>query len=110
MMLSPAYEVQAAKTIAEGWQFAASKHFDLIVLDSLFEDGRGVDLCRRIRAFDPRTPVIFFSALAQASDREQGLAAGAQVYLVKPNDLENLVGTAEHLLHAAQVCMSAASC
>jgi CheY-like chemotaxis protein len=43
-------------------------------------------------------PVIFYSGDAYEKDQQQGLAAGAQAYLVKPNDLENIAGVIGTLL------------
>lgn len=59
----------------------------------------GVDLCRHIRATDSKTPIVFYTATSQQSDRSAAMAAGASAYLVKPNDLENIVPTIENLLN-----------
>jgi DNA-binding response OmpR family regulator len=40
------YQVHAAQTMAEGWQLAQSRAFDLCLLDSRLPDGRGYELCR----------------------------------------------------------------
>jgi DNA-binding response OmpR family regulator len=56
-------------------------------------DMSGVEMCRRIRAYDRRTPIIFYSASAYPKDREAGLAAGADDYLVKPEGLDRIVET-----------------
>ncbi len=41
--------------------FAGNQAFDLFIFDRLFTSGTGIDLCRRIREFDPLTPIVFFS-------------------------------------------------
>ena len=87
------YEVCTATTIAEGLSLIRLEQFDLYVLDSKFADGNGLDLCRRIRAFDPYTPIIFFSSAAFESDIEAGLAAGAQHYLIKPTGIYDIQQT-----------------
>jgi DNA-binding response OmpR family regulator len=92
------YEVRTASGVAEGLRSAEGGGFDLYILDNWFADGTGLDLCRRIREFDGATPILFFSGLAQESDRRSGLDAGAQGYLVKPNDLEKLVETVTQLI------------
>ncbi len=84
------FKVSFAQTMAEGWRLAQSKSFDLCLLDSRLPDGSSYDLCRQIRAFAPDLPVVFYSSDAHETDREQGLAAGAQAYLVKPNDLNRI--------------------
>jgi DNA-binding response OmpR family regulator len=78
------YRMTTANSITEGLRVVKQERFDLIILDSRFADGSGLDLCRQIRLFDPLTPIIFYSSLAYASDIAAGLAAGAQEYLTKP--------------------------
>ncbi|WP_439154404.1 response regulator transcription factor [Yoonia sp.] len=64
--------------------------FDLILLDLMLPDGRGVPFLSRLRASGDVTPVIILTALDQVSDRIAGLNAGADDYLVKPFDLAEL--------------------
>lgn len=77
---------------------AQSNHFDLCLLDSQLPDGSGYDLCRRIRALAPDLPVVFYSGHAYETDRQQGLAAGAQEYLIKPNDLDRIEEVIDKLI------------
>lgn len=64
--------------------------YDLILLDLMLPDGRGVGFLRTVRARGDVTPVIILTALDQVSDRIEGLNAGADDYLVKPFDLAEL--------------------
>jgi two-component system OmpR family response regulator len=64
--------------------------FDLVLLDLMLPDGRGVTFLKGLRARGDVTPVIILSALDQLSDRLEGLNAGADDYLVKPFDLAEL--------------------
>lgn len=64
--------------------------FDLVLLDLMLPDGRGVPMLRDWRAGGNVTPVIILTALDQISDRIAGLDAGADDYLVKPFDLAEL--------------------
>lgn len=68
----------------------ASAAYDLVLLDLMLPDGRGVPFLRRLRARGVATPVIILTALDQVSDRIEGLNAGADDYLVKPFDLAEL--------------------
>ena len=68
----------------------ATAHFDLILLDLMLPDGRGLPFLRSLRARGSQTPVIIMTALDQVSDRIEGLNAGADDYLVKPFDLAEL--------------------
>ncbi len=63
---------------------------DLVLLDLMLPDGRGITFLKRLRARGDATPVIILTALDQISDRIEGLNAGADDYLVKPFDLAEL--------------------
>ena len=64
--------------------------FDLILLDLMLPDGPGIPYLKSLRAGGDRTPVIILTALDQVSERIAGLNAGADDYLVKPFDLDEL--------------------
>jgi two-component system OmpR family response regulator len=64
--------------------------YDLVLLDLMLPDGRGIPFLRALRARGDVTPVIILTALDQLSDRIEGLNAGADDYLVKPFDLAEL--------------------
>ncbi|MBN2739976.1 MAG: response regulator transcription factor [Rhodobacteraceae bacterium] len=64
--------------------------FDLILLDLMLPDGRGIEFLKGLRARGDVTPAIILTALDQVSDRIDGLNAGADDYLVKPFDLAEL--------------------
>ena len=93
------YEVSTARTIEQAWEKARSGQFDLYVLDGRFEDGSGIQLCRQLRAFDPITPIMFFTGEAGRCFISEARDAGAQICLVKPYDFESLLPTTEHLLN-----------
>ena len=88
------YDVTTSESIEDAVELASESKYDLYLLDSWLPDGSGLDLCRRIREFDTRTPILFYSAAAFEVDRELALRCGAQGYLVKPtlnSDLCDLV-------------------
>ena len=68
----------------------AGAAYDLMLLDLMLPDGRGIAFLRSLRANGDVTPVIVLTALDQISDRIEGLNAGADDYLVKPFDLDEL--------------------
>ncbi|MDF2810236.1 MAG: two component transcriptional regulator, winged helix family [Microvirga sp.] len=68
----------------------AGAAYDLVLLDLMLPDGRGIVFLRALRAAGNVTPVIILTALDQVSDRIEGLTAGADDYLVKPFDLDEL--------------------
>ncbi|HQU69024.1 MAG TPA: response regulator transcription factor [Albidovulum sp.] len=68
----------------------AGAAYDLVLLDLMLPDGRGIVFLRSLRTRGDVTPVIILTALDQISDRIEGLNAGADDYLVKPFDLAEL--------------------
>lgn len=68
----------------------AAAHHDLVLLDLMLPDGLGIPFLKSLRAAGQATPVIILTALDQVSDRIAGLKAGADDYLVKPFDLDEL--------------------
>jgi len=95
---SSGYEVVAVNSISDGLRMAKSEAFDAYVLSSMFTDGTGPELCREIRSFDSGTPIIFYSALTRDRDLEEAMRAGAQAYLIKPDDLERIEPTIKRLI------------
>jgi two-component system OmpR family response regulator len=67
-----------------------SAAYDLLLLDLMLPDGRGIGFLRDLRKKGDVTPVIILTALDQISDRIEGLNAGADDYMVKPFDLSEL--------------------
>lgn len=92
------YSVTAISNAEEALSAMENQMFDLYILDYALPKMSGVELCRKIRHKDKQTPIMFFTAMARDADRESGLAAGANEYLVKPDDLENLTETVKRLL------------
>jgi len=91
------YKLICARNFEEGLRLSRGSDFDLYILDNWLPDGTGVELCRRIREFDQRTPILIYSAAAHERDIQEGLSAGAQVYLVKPVSFEELEEAVEKL-------------
>lgn len=96
------FEVTAVNSSSEAVNLITEKAFDLYILDYRLPEMSGIELCRIIREIDTETPVIFFSAMAFEKDRKAALEAGANAYLVKPNDVERFTETVENLLKSAQ--------
>jgi DNA-binding response OmpR family regulator len=92
-----------AKTVGTAVQALSSmqtERFDLYVIDAWLPKIDGFELCRRMRAIDRHTPILFFSGAAHTADRKKGLAAGANAYVVKP-EIHSLIDTiAQFVGHA----------
>ncbi len=86
------YQVATAESMADGLRLAKIDPFDLYILDTRFPDGRGTELCTKIREFDRSTPIIFYSSETPKQLRSD-LKYGAQEYVMKPefDDLEKAI-------------------
>lgn len=94
MMLEQAgFQVTAVENGADCIKAAESgQRFDLYLLNHTFPDVSGVSLCKLLRQLTPQTPILFYSSRAMPQEKEAAIEAGAQDYLVKPNDLFNVAG------------------
>jgi two-component system, OmpR family, response regulator len=89
-VLADGHSVDWATRIGDARDLARVAPYELVLLDMLLPDGRGLDFLRGLRAAGDVTPVIVLTALDRISDRIDGLNAGADDYLVKPFDLDEL--------------------
>ena len=111
--------IDAVATCADARAALETTTFDAIVLDLMLPDGSGLDVLAAMRRGGDATPVILLTALDETPDRIRGLDAGADDYLGKPFDLDELAarlraiarrreGRAEALLRAAGVVLDPA--
>lgn len=82
-------------TLKAAEQSLAEKAFDLVVLDWMLPDGDGLDLCQRLRSQSPPLPVLMLTARGEVHERVQGLRAGADDYVTKPFDVDELLARIE---------------
>ncbi|MBC7270369.1 MAG: response regulator transcription factor [Streptomyces sp.] len=92
------YDVTA---VADGVEALASAHRtppDVLVLDVMMPGIDGLQVCRVLRAEGDRTPILMLTALVETQDRIAGLDAGADDYVVKPFDVEEVFARLRALL------------
>ena len=82
--------VDAVATCADALAAIAVGAYDAIILDLMLPDGSGLDLLADIRQAGNRTPVLMLTALDETQDRIRGLDVGADDYIGKPFDLDEL--------------------
>jgi DNA-binding response OmpR family regulator len=97
------YAAEVASTAREAAELLLdASRFDAIVLDVMLPDFDGFALCARLRQSGNFTPVIMLTARAAAEDRVRGLEAGADDYLLKPFDLNELLARVRSQLRRRQ--------
>lgn len=72
--------------------------YDLVILDVMLPGMNGFDICQAIRLEDKQTPILFLTAKNSSQDRIKGLRVGADDYLAKPFNLEELMLRLENLI------------
>lgn len=92
------YAVDVAVNGEEALTKARDRQFDFAVLDIMLPGIDGVEVCRRLRTADRELPILLLTAKTHVSDRVAGLDAGADDYLVKPFDFEELLARVRALL------------
>lgn len=95
------FKVVGAQTADEGLNLARANSFALILLDIGLPDKDGIELCREIRAFDQKTPILFYTAFADLLNETEAQDAGAQGCLRKPEDTARLGEVARRLIEGS---------
>lgn len=86
MLLKLAFiESKAVGTATQALALIQAEHFDLYLIDAWLPEVDGFELCRRLRAFDAKVPILFFSGAAFEADKRKAFEAGADDYVIKPN-------------------------
>jgi two-component system response regulator MprA len=92
------YEVQVAADGEQAIELVVRAVPDAVVLDVGLPGIDGLEVCRRLRRLGNRVPILMLTAREKVSDRIDGLDAGADDYLVKPFDVEELKARVRALL------------
>ncbi|MFL6071680.1 MAG: response regulator transcription factor [Actinomycetes bacterium] len=85
------YAVDLASDASEGLWRVSETNYDLVVLDVMLPDSDGFKVCASIRASGFMNPVLMLTARDDINDRVRGLDSGADDYLTKPFDFEELL-------------------
>ena len=92
------YAIDIATAGEMAWEFISLFTYDLVVLDRMLPDTDGIALCQRLRAKGHNMPVLMLTARGDSNDVVDGLNAGADDYVAKPFDFEQLVARIHALL------------
>src|SRR5262245_33040951 len=101
------HAVDTYHTGYEGEEAAALNPYDVVVLDLMLPDRDGLDVCRALRRRGVKTPILILSAISATSDKVTGLNAGADDYLAKPFEFEELIARVRALLRRGQATEAA---
>jgi two-component system phosphate regulon response regulator PhoB len=96
------YKVVPAENYDNALLLAQANLFDLYLIDNWVSGRSGIDLCKKLRELNPWTPILFYSGAAYERDKQQAFAAGAQGYLVKPVDNDELIEEISRIISAAK--------
>jgi two-component system nitrogen regulation response regulator GlnG len=94
----PAVTVLTAETAAEGLEVARQRHPDVIVLDVHLPDMSGLEMLRRLRELDARSPIVFITGKSTTDTAIEAMKLGAYEYLLKPVELSTLRQVVEKAL------------
>lgn len=95
------FRVSVTDDPTEVMRLLTTDRFDALLLDNWMPEVTGIELCRRIRSVDTTTPIFFCSGAVTDSDKQAALSAGAQGYLAKPFDPDELTDTLRAALTVA---------
>lgn len=96
------YAADVSHTGFDGEDMAVTEHYDLILLDLMLPDRDGVDVCRNLRRRCVDTPIVMLTALSGTDDKVSGLDAGADDYITKPFEFEELLARMRALLRRGE--------
>ena len=83
-------DISVAEDGHQALEMIDREFFDLFLLDYCLPDTTAIQLCEKIRSIYPDAPIAIYSALDRPVDKERAMAAGANSYLVKPEQLSDI--------------------
>ncbi|MDR2037153.1 MAG: response regulator transcription factor [Bacteroidales bacterium] len=98
-LIEDGFIIHAADNGLDAYRLFLETRPDIVILDVDMPGINGIQLCMQIRKMDAQTPIIFTSGLSNTSDVRTGFDAGANDYLKKPYDIDELVIRIKHLLN-----------
>ena len=96
------YAVDIANTGEDGEHMAATEPYDVVILDIMLPTQDGIQVCMNLRRRKITTPVLMLTALSTTGDKVKGLDAGADDYLTKPFEFDELLARVRALLRRGE--------
>ena len=94
------YRVKTCSKVEDCLEEIENNEFSAIVMDYRMAGENTLPICREIKETNPHLPFVYFTGDVTEISRQAGLAAGADAYLIKPDDLERVVPTVSQLITA----------
>ena len=99
---SEGYFVSTAEDGLKGLELAGTEPFDVVILDLMLPGLSGKEVCHRLRAEGVQVPILMLTALDALGEKVDGLRSGADDYLTKPFDFEELLARIEALVRRSK--------
>lgn len=109
-LVEQGHNVVVAETGYDGEDKATTDAFDVMILDVMLPDTDGLSVCRNIRRAGVTTPILMLTALTDTSDKVKGLNAGADDYMAKPFEYEELIARLNALHRRADATEATVLC
>lgn len=97
------FRVSTTDTTAGVLELVTTERFDVLLLDYWMPELTGIELCRHIRRFDQRTPILICSGAVNEADREAATLVAAQGYLNKPFSSHDLIRALRACLKPSEI-------
>jgi two-component system response regulator PilR (NtrC family) len=91
------FQVVTSHNAQDALKLAQNNNFSVIISEYLLADADALHLCSEIKRLDPHVPIVFYSTESRTEHQARGLSAGANAFLVKPNDLDHIEKTVQEL-------------
>ena len=102
-LLKRQYQVDSARDGKTGLEVATQSPFDLIILDIMLPSMNGLEVCGSLRRLRINTPILMLTARGKLTDKIVGLREGADDYMTKPFEMEELLARLEALLRRSSL-------
>lgn len=100
------FAVDVCHTGFEGEDLGAVEPYDVILLDLMLPDRDGIEVCRNLRRRGVNTPIIMLTALSATDEKVNGLDAGADDYITKPFEFDELLARVRAMLRRGEATES----
>ncbi len=92
------YDIERARDGLEAIDMFSEKEFDLVILDIMLPYKDGFEVAEKMRETEPQTPILMLTARSKVEDRVRGLEVGADDYIIKPFNLQELLARIKAML------------